>query len=177
MLTQIQKNWIHVLVWMGMLIYVALAPKMYTRFFLKDGKPVPFDHALPQPSKQISYSLDRLDPAIFHGQNLYDLWGWSFIKKQSDQSVYERYIVLQSDNHTYFFPAAKTARPEVSRLYSDLQLGPNIGFSAYISEDVIERGTYRIGLLFMNRADGDIDYTLTNKRLVKTANMLQLFIP
>ena len=40
----IKTNWIHILVWISMLVYVAVAPDVYARFILKEGKPVQFDH-------------------------------------------------------------------------------------------------------------------------------------
>ena len=138
-----QKNWIHILVWVAMLIYVAAAPPFYARYLLRDGRSVSFDGELPQRlTKRISYSIDRFDPVVLHGQNLYDLWGWSFMKGESDQSTYERLIVLQSDSQTYFFSTANNARPDVQVLFADLHLDlMNTGFTTYISKDVIERGT------------------------------------
>jgi hypothetical protein len=173
-----QKNWIHILVWSAMLIYVAAAPPFYARYILKDGRPVLFDEKLPQVTEQISYGVDRFDPVVLHGQNLYNLWGWSFMRGEPDQAAYERLIVLQSDSRTYFFSSANNARPDVQALFADLHLDLiNTGFSAYISKDMVELGTYQIGILVKDRANDTIYYVVTNKSIIRTPNKLQLLIP
>jgi hypothetical protein len=162
-----------------MLIYVLVAPSLYTRYVLKDGKPVSFAGEVPQRiTKRISYAVDRLEPVILHGQNLYQLWGWSFIEGETDQSVYERFIVLQSGSQTYFFSAENKVRPDVQAAYTNLHLDlANSGFSAYISKDVIRPGIYRIGILFKNRAGGELYYMITEVRAIRTANKLRLVSP
>jgi hypothetical protein len=162
-----------------MLIYVLVAPPLYTRYVLKAGKAVSFAEDLPRRiTKRISYAVDRLDPVIFHSQNLYELWGWSFIKGETDQSAYERFIVLQSGSQTYLFSIENKVRPDVQSTYTNLHLDlTNSGFSAYISKDVIKPGIYQIGILFKNRASGQIYYIVTHARTIRTANKLQLLSP
>jgi len=161
-----------------MLIYAAAAPPFYTRYVLTDGKPVSFDKEVPQQmTERISYAVDRIDPVVFRGQNLYELWGWSFLQGEPDQSIYERLIVLQSDSQIYFFAGTNKARPDVQAEYADLQLNlSNSGFAAFIAKEVIERGTYRIGILFRNRNNSSVYYLVTHKSIIRTANKLQLLI-
>lgn len=174
-----QKNWIHILVWAAMLFYVAAAPPFHSRYILKDGKPVSYNEELPQRmTKRISYKIERIDPVVIRGQNLYQLWGWSFLKGEPDQSVYERLIVLQSDSRRYLFISTNKARPDVQAEYADLQLDlSNSGFSSYISKDIIEHGTYQIGILLKNRDNGKVYYLVTHKIIIRTANKLQLISP
>jgi hypothetical protein len=172
----IQKHWMHFVIWTAMLLYVVAARPLYTHYLLKDGKPVSFDKELPQQmTKRITYAIDRVDPIVVHGQNLYEIWGWSFLKGETNQSVYERLIVLQSDSQTYFFTTTNKARPDVQTAYADLQLDlNNSGFSAHISKDVLKRGTYQIGILLKNRDNGTVYYLVTHKSITRTANRLQL---
>ena len=173
-----QKNWIHIFVWAAMLIYMAAAPHFHERYILKAGKPVLFDDKLPQVTDQIYYGVDRFDPVVVHGQNLYNLWGWSFMRGEPDQAAYERLIVLQSENRVYFFSSVNNARPDVQTLFNDLRLDLiNTGFSAYISKDVIEPGTYHIGILVKHQGNGKIYYTVTEKRIIRTPNKLHLVTP
>ena len=175
----IQKNWIHFVIWTAVLVYVVAARPFYTHYMLKDGKPVSFDKELPERmTKKITYAVDRIDPIVVHGQNLYEIWGWSFLKGETNQSAYERLIVLQSDSQTYFFATTNKARPDVQTTYADLQIDiSNSGFSAHISKDVLKRGTYQIGILLENRDNDEVYYLATNKSILRTANKLQLLPP
>jgi hypothetical protein len=137
-----------------------------------------FDEKLPQVTDQISYAVDRIDTIVFRGQNLYNLSGWAFMRGEPDQAAYERLIVLQSENRVYFFSSVNNARPDVQAEFTDLHLDLiNTGFSAYISKDMVEPGTYQIGILFKDRANGTIYYVVTNKSVIRTSNKLQLLTP
>jgi hypothetical protein len=161
-----------------MLIYMAAAPHFHERYILKVGKPVLFDDKLPQVTDQIAYGVDRFDPVVVHGQNLYNLWGWSFMRGEPDQAAYERLIVLQSESRIYFFSSVNNARPDVQALFKNLNLDLiNTGFSAYISKDMVEPGTYQIGILVKDRANDTIYYVVTNKSIIRTPNKLQLLTP
>ena len=173
-----QKNLIHIFVWAAMLIYVAVATPFHTRYILKDGKAVIFDEELPQTTEQISYAVDRIDAIVLRGQNLYNLSGWAFMRGEPDQAAYERFIVLQSESRVYFFSSVNNARPDVQAEFTDLHLDLiNTGFSAYISKDVIEPGTYHIGILVKHQGNGKIHYTVTEKRIIRTPNKLHLVTP
>jgi hypothetical protein len=157
-----------------MLIYVMAATPFYARYVLKDGKPIAYDEELPQKTKRIAYSLDRFDPVVLRGQSLYHLWGWAFVRGDPTSTAYERLMVLQSDSHTYFFSIADNSRPDLQNQYPDLKLPLNTGFSVHISKDVIEQGIYRIGFLFKHRENDIRYYLLTNEKILRTPNKLQL---
>jgi hypothetical protein len=174
-LTWLRKYWFHILVWVAMVIYVVIAPSAYARFILRDGKPVSLDLVLPANTAKMMYSVDRLDPIIFHGQNLYTLWGWAFIPGEADQSIYERFIVLRSDTKTYFFPVVNSTRPDVQSAFANLHLDLlNSGFTTYLAKDDIPRGSYRVGILFRHKASSLLKYLDTNSIIIRTANQLQL---
>lgn len=171
----LRKQWIHILIWVAMLLYVVMAPAAYARFILRDGKPIYLDLILPHNSDKIMYSVDRLDPIIFHGQSLYDLWGWAFIE-DTNQSLYERYIVLRSEAKTYFFPVVSSNRPDVQSAFSSMHLDILYsGFITYIAKDDIERGSYRVGVLFRHKNSSlSVYYIDTNSNIIRTANQLKL---
>ena len=140
-----------------------------------DGKPVEFSQELPAITKQIKYSVDGMDLKTSNGQALYFLRGWSFISEDPNQSTYERLIVLQSDTKTYFFPSERYNRPGVQETYKALNMDLlNSGFHTYISPDVIEPGTYHIGILFINQSSNALYYKVTNKMITRTDHQLQL---
>lgn len=168
-----QKKWIHIFIWIMMLIYVATAPTIYTRFILNEGKPAPVNENLPQPTDQISYSVDRLD--FIKGQGLYNLWGWSFFRGDPDQAAYERWIVLQSDAQTYYYLSESFKRPELQSAFEDVNIDlTNAGYSAHISKYAIKPGTYKIGLLFKHKTSGELYFVVTNKLIIRTPNQIRM---
>ena len=161
------------MIWAAMLAYIVIAPEVYARFILKEGKPLPFEHALPQPTDQISFAVDRLDST--KDQGLFHLWGWSFFRGDSNQAAYERWIILQSEENTYFYQAVSFQRPDLQSAFKDVKIDLlNAGYSTYISKYAIKAGDYQIGLLFVNKQTKAVHYIITNKSLVRTANHLRL---
>ncbi len=172
----LRKSRLHILIWAVMLLYVAAAPSFYSRFLLSSGKPVSFSEKLPSRTKQINYSVDRLDPIGSAGQNLYDLWGWTFFRKDTDQSAYNVYIVLKSDRQTYFFLTTPFSRPRLNKVFPKAGIDlSNSGFRTSISRDAIAVGSYRIGILFKHKSTGAMYFTWSNKSVERTPNHLQLF--
>jgi hypothetical protein len=173
MLSLIQKNWIHILVWIMMSIYVVTAPDIYTRLILKEGKPVQFDLEIPKPTDQISYSVDRLD--FIKGQGLFNLWGWSFLRGDRNQADYERWIILQSSTKTYFYISESFQRPELQSAFKDIDIDlSHAGFFVHISKYAIEPGTYKIGILFRHKSGDTLQYVITNKTIVRTPNQIRM---
>jgi hypothetical protein len=177
MLNVLKKGGFHIVVWALMVTYVVSAPDLYVRFVLKNGKPVQLSDGLPTVTYQISFSVDRMDPMVLDGQDLFNLWGWAFLREEPDQSQYERFIVLKSDTNTYFFQTQSADRPDVQEAFPDLTINVlNSGFSTLISKDVIQLGSYQIGIFFKQSSDNAVYYVVTNKMIVRTGNQLQLVI-
>jgi hypothetical protein len=171
----LKKNWLHLAIWSLMFIYLLAAPGVYTRNVLSNGKPIEFSQALPATTDQIRASVDRLDPMASNGQDIYNLWGWAFYLGDADQAAYDRLIVLQSDDRTYYFPTESFKRPDLQLAFPDVSMDiRETGFSAYISNDVLHPGKYQVGILFEPRKGGDNYYNLSNKILVSTPNTLAL---
>jgi hypothetical protein len=174
MLNALKENRLHILIWALMLAYVIAAPDLYARFVLKNGKPVQESVELPVPTDQILFSADRLDP-VPGGQGLFNLWGWAFAREEPDQSHYERFIVLQSSTNTYFFPTQSFEYPQVQAAFPDLAINVmNSGFSTYISKDLIQPGSYQVGILFRHRTSSAIYYRISNKLIARTGDQLFL---
>jgi hypothetical protein len=180
MLNVLKKYWFHILIWSLMLVYLTFASDLYVMFFLKYGKSIQFNEELAASTDLISFSVDRLDPVGSDGQLLYFLWGWAFLREESDQSQYERFIVLQSDAGNYFFPIQSLVRPDIQdiqKAFPDLTIDvQNSGFSTYISKDVLRPGSYQIGIIFRHKSSNSIYRVVTNKVIVRTANQLRLEI-
>jgi len=169
----LQKNRFHILVWMLLILYIVFGPVIYTRYFLKNGKPIELNQALPATSDQIKFTVDYLDPIRINGQDLYNLQGWSFFLGDPDQAKYDRYIVLQSDTRTYFFPVQSMERSDVQKAFKDINMDLlNSGFSSIISKDVIQPGKYHLGILFKDQSSNNAYYFDSNKTLIRTANQL-----
>ena len=171
----LQKNWFHSLIWIVMIIYLGVGPTLYARFIIKDGKPIEFNQSLPAPTDQIMFNADKLDPFTYNGQELYILLGWTFFLGTQDQALFDRFIVLQSDTSTYFFPTQSMERADVQEYFNDLNLDLlNSGYTALISKNFIRNGNYHIGVLFVQQADNSLLYFVSNKIAIRTANHLIL---
>lgn len=175
-LDMLKKYRFHIMIWLFMLGYLTFAPYLYVRFVLKNGKPIQFQEKLPAATDLISFWVDRADPFFFQGELLYDLWGWAFLREESDQSQYERFIVLQSDAREYYFPVQIKERTDVQEAFPDLTIDiRSSGFSAFIAKDAIRPGSYHIGIIFRHQSGNFIYLVVTENVLVRTANQLQLF--
>jgi hypothetical protein len=151
MATFYKKNWIHVLIWGTMFLYLLAAPRLYTQFFLKQGKPLRVEESIPPEEERIELSVDDLDETIVEKEEVYRLWGWAFStadpKKSPDQ--YEREIVLTSDNKMYIFPTDTVERQGVQDTFQDLSMDLlSSGYSTLIAKDVLPIGEYRVGIIF-----------------------------
>lgn len=175
----LKKYWPHLLLWAAMIVYFIFAPGLFTRVFIKSGKPIQTEKSLPSPSKQISFVVDGLDPYMEGGQRLYSLYGWGYIASKPGKSVegYIPEVALVSDDNIYFF-AAKTGyrNPGIQGMDADAEVNlDKLGFKALIAEDTIKPGKYRIALVFKNPSSGEAYYWDKPARyLIKTPNTLTL---
>lgn len=157
-----------------MLVYLALAPELYARFILKNANPL-LEEELPVARQRISFWVEGMNSATLQGKQLYQLWGWAFLREEPDQSQYERFILLESDAGNYIFSTEPHERPDVQKAFPDLNINLlNSGFSAFISQDMLPRGTFQIGILFKDVSGDAVSYVITQNRIVRTANRLLL---
>ena len=165
----------HILLWIVMVTYLIIGPDLYALFVLTNGKAVHLNQELPAPTKDIQFNLDRLDPIKYSGQDLYYILGWSFYLGDKEQAMYDRYLVLQSDTKTYFFPTEINQRTDLNKHFTDINIDLlYAGYSALISKDVIRPGKYHLGILFKYRLGNEIYYYESNYMVTRTANHLIL---
>ena len=114
---------------------------------------------------------------IDNGQELYRLYGWSFLPTDPEQAISERFIVLQSDVNSYFYTTQAVDRIDVRAAFTNLNIDlSNAGFTTMISKDFIHPGNYHIGILFEDRTTQAVSYTISNQSLVRTANSMKLIL-
>lgn len=173
----VKKYGLHILLWVLMGGYLVIAPRLFTSSLIKIGKPIRADGPFPVESKQISYSVEVVKLWPQNGERLYTLIGWAYILGQGDAKNFKREVVLTSDRNRYVFPAKTFARqPGPESIFVKLGVDLNtLGFNAAMSEDAIQPGKYRIGIIFRDPATGAAFYSDKPARyLVKTPNTLQL---
>lgn len=174
----LRKYGIHIFFWILLGIYLMIAPGLFTPSLVKIGKPIQTDSLNPAESDQISFEVEQLEFRPQNGERLYNLFGWAYILGQEDAAGrFEREIRLTSDGREYVFSAKTVARnPGPESIFAKLGLNLDmLGFSTQISEDALEPGRYRIGIIFRDPATGKAFYSDKPARyVVKTPNTLKL---
>jgi hypothetical protein len=166
----------HVLILIGFIAYLLLAPFVYNDLFIKFGKPVDYTDKFPAPTNNISLSIDSFDSTTYEGHITKSLEGWALLYDEPDQSKYERFVVLQSEARTYFFTVEPVKRSLLQESFSNLGLDILYsGFRAFISEEHIKPGTYQVGILFKNKFDGTAYYTISPSVIQRTANKILIY--
>jgi hypothetical protein len=169
------KMMAHIIIWALIFSFIALAPSLYPKIFLTKGKPVMLQQVLPESTDQIYYNIENLVSKPSDGIELHFLNGWAFNQLESDQSPYDRWIVLRSNTKILYFPVKSVDRADVQKAFAELELDLiKSGFSATLSKYFIPRGTYKIGILFKHRITGATYYTDTPRILTRTPNQLLL---
>lgn len=149
----INQNKLYLLTWCLLLAYLPFAHTVYAKFFLPltDGYPLVYEEKLPSETKNIGGGFGKLTHVE---KGLYRLSGWAFFKPDPDNTHFERWVVLQSDVKTYFFPVTMSTRQ----------------IEVDISKEFIQPGSYQIGILFKDKRNQAAYYRITSKVLVRTPN-------
>ena len=172
-----RKNWGHIVVWTLMFLFFISAPRLHSKLFLDQGKPIQFDSDLPKSTPEGQFALMGLDSMRFDGEDVYQLWGWAFLTRDPtvNQIDYERTLVLKSDSHVYFFPITTTPTRNVQETFNTLDLDlTNTWFYTLIAKDFISLGRYRVGIIFEHHTEGTSFYLKTNGVIIRTPNHLVL---
>ncbi len=61
-------------------IYLLSINSIYTNKILVYGKPTSQNPSLPEPTQNLVFNLDRLEPTVYGGEELYKLIGFAFDK-------------------------------------------------------------------------------------------------
>jgi len=167
----LRKNRTHLAILVSTVIYLTVIPGIYTRYFVKLGKPADSIINLPYTSPFIRFSIDTTNMVPTTNQRVYQINGWAFLENQPDQTIYDKYLVLNSKDQIYYFLYEPVERQSVEDHFRDLGLDIlNSGYRAYISADAIRTGKYNIGFLFINRSGVETYYTYTNRYILRTPN-------
>jgi len=161
----------HVIILTCTVVYLAVAPGVYARYFVKIGKPDDLKIELPASSPLISYSIGSTEEGIVANQKVYQIVGWAFLQNKPDQSLFNKYLVLNSKDRIYFFPYEEVLRWDLTVHFKDLGLDLlNSGFWAFIAPEAVRSGTYNIGFLFVEKAGEEVFYTCSNRYFIRTPN-------
>ena len=174
-----RRNWSHVLLWAGLLLYLIFAYDLYNLFILRHGKPIRVSAELPEPTNLIYIGIDRFEPTYYDGQYSYVLVGWAFagLYPGMPPEEYERQVLLTSNERSYFFSIETQPRQDVKDAFQLKELDLiRSGFTALISSQTIAPGVYQVGVSFRNPEDedGDTYYGITEKYLVRTPNQFYM---
>lgn len=174
MVNFLQKYWYHPVAFLFVLLFTIFSPQILYGLQGERGKPVSFP-GTPEPSTSIKSSVDFLETTQIKGDHLYYLAGWAFLEGVTDQSIFTRFLVLQSDERTLFFPMTDVDRPDVQAAFPDADSDlTHSGFSAYFSPQALPPGKYEIGIVFQNRNNRSAIFSLTSRSLLITPNTIKL---
>jgi hypothetical protein len=174
----LKKNWIHILIWGAMFLYLLVARGLRTQFYLDQGKPVRVETSHPREEQQVEFVVDSLDQTIVAKEAVYRLMGWAFSTTDPTKSPdqYEREIILISDEKVYIFPTDTVERQGVQDTFQELNMDLlSSGYSTLIAKDVLPIGEYRVGILFRDPSTGQEYYTDKPRVILdRTPNSLEL---
>jgi len=168
------RNWYkHFIAVALLIIYVFAANPLYVRFFLKDGKPLGTQVALPNTSKDVIYQLgDQIQSLRVNGQDLYQLNGYAFFQYNHEQEN-NITVILSKATGNMAFATRPVALPNMIESYPGYTKGmDHAEFSLLLSQNALAPGTYHIGILLQNKNGAGQSYVLTGGLLKKTPNTL-----
>jgi hypothetical protein len=172
------RNWFkgkskHFIACAVLIVYVFVANPLYVRVFLRDGKPLGTQLALPAVSKDVIYHLgDQIQSLRINGQDLYELKGYAFFPSNREQEN-NITVVLSSAAGNTTFATRRVALPNMIESYPGYTKGmDHAEFSLLLSQNALSPGTYHIGILLQNKNGPGQSYVLTGGTLKKTPNTL-----
>lgn len=173
----VQRHRVHFIILLVALVYFSIAPVIYARYYITLGEPVKFENALPPPSNEIISAIDDNEDIIIDGKKTHKITGWAFLDGEPDQSKYEKFLVLKSDQRTYLFKYDLVKRPDVLAAFKEKNLDILYsGFYGLISGDLIRSGVYNVGFFFLEKDGQKSFYSTTNRYLIRSPNHITMKI-
>ncbi len=174
-MTKIKNFRIILIILVSLILFFVALPQLIDKVTISEGGPLDMEPGTLERTDFLRYSVDRLDPIKVNGQDIYFLWGWSFPTIDLDQDKCEIFLVLKSDKAKYYYLTESFERPDLHKAFPDVKMNlNNSGFKAFIAKEKIKIGRYTIGILYKNKSDGTVYFTLTNKEIVRTPNTFRL---
>jgi hypothetical protein len=175
--TWIKSKRKHLIFWTIFLLYLFSANPLYSQYFLKDGKPLSSGEALPAINPNITVRLDeRLALVRSNGQDFYELKGFAYLNSAPLREN-KIYVVLHSMTQTLVFPTSLAADGAMIRSYSAYKPGmDHAEFLFTLARDIIQPGTYQVGVLIEDQENTSRSYSPTGSLLKTTPNTVT-FVP
>lgn len=153
------------------ILYFIGAPVIYANYFIEFGKHIKINGELPFSSDEIHFNIDRNEAAIVDGDQYQQIIGWAVLPAETDQSKYEKYLVLNSETKTYYFACETMNRPDLQTTFKAMEIDVlSSGFRVLISSDNLSSGTYNVGFLLKNIESGKGYYSVSNQYFVRSPN-------
>lgn len=167
----LRKYLTHILILFITVVYLAVVPGLYARYFVKLGKPVDGRIDLPYASPLIHGGIDTTNLVPITNQRIYQINGWAFLEDEPDQTLFDKYLVLNSKDQIYYFTYESRKSQYLYDLFKDLGLDVlNSALKAYVSVDAIDSGSYNIGFLFKRKSGEETYYSYSKRYLNRTPN-------
>lgn len=115
-------------------------------------------------SISIEWAGDRdkwIDANAEAGKEIY-IQGYGFVAG-SDNSLYCRGILLQSEKETFVVEAKDVYRPELENNIDPIHKASMCGFEVSLEKEVIPAGEYRVGVIAFSRYSKNRLYAFTNR--------------
>ncbi|MBE0696394.1 MAG: hypothetical protein IH586_05675 [Anaerolineaceae bacterium] len=171
----LKKNRVHLLIWAILFVYLLTSNQIYTTFFLKNGKPLKGFASLPAEKSEVRFSIDRLEPIIYEGEELYKIHGWVFVPQDENSPNYRKKIVFHSVSEDLVFQAEVYPRPDLNKVLTEYKMTlDNSGFTALISKNALKLENFRIGFILENEQGDVMAYRLVNVQIERQRNGLRL---
>lgn len=171
----LKGNYKHIIIILGLLVYLLVANTLYVRFVLKNGKPLDTAVQIPATSPKVTYKLGDFTPVRYEGEDLYQLKAYAFVT--STPSMGNKITaVLTSPERQVVFPTVYQPHPNMIQSFSGYK--PTMDkaeFILLISNNALPSGTYQIGFL-LEQDDGagtSRAYAATSGKIIKTPNTIR----
>jgi len=166
---------IHLPIFIFLTIFLFSFPTIYTKIFLRIGKPVQINVEIPN-EPNMPCGMDQLDLVRIGDEKVYSLMGWAFpTEDETPLGEFIKQVVLIGPNaSTYLYDAETMQRNDVTNYFASLNRDlDNSGFKTYISVLSLEAGIYQLGIQYTN-GNSEKYFCITNKYIRKTPNTLKL---
>jgi hypothetical protein len=174
----LRKNWIHIVVWGLMIVYLFVSPLIEEKYFLHQGKPVALDAVSAVETSQLRYSIDKISEVKTQGEKVYKLNGWSFLPSAQSLTDHDVFIAVTVQGKLVYYPVVAGKRRDVVSAFPEVTFDLLFsGFSCNIAKETISQGSHAIGILYRHKATGETLYQETGYKLVRTPNTLALLLP
>lgn len=154
------------------LVILLFGNLIYKALFVFEGKVnefVPSDFVL---TEDHFFGFGNLG-ATFDETSCMRLDGWATLENRSDQSLLEKVILLENDNHWYKLDTSERILSLKPGRMNDIDNWQHAGFASCLSKYFLDVGeTYSVAILFRNVETGEQYIGYTNIQIKRSPNKL-----